>query len=71
MKQALFLALALAASSALATGSAVAEDARTACRADAQKLCASAIGNRDQVVACLKANKDKISDACKQAVASQ
>lgn len=68
MKQVLFLAFALTAASG---ATAVAQDARTACRGDAQKLCASAIGNRDQVVSCLKANKDKLSDACKQAVAAR
>jgi len=67
MKKALFLAIVLAA----ASGGALAEDARTACRADAQKLCASAIGNREQVAACLKTNKDKLSDGCKQALAAR
>lgn len=67
MKKALFLALAIAAGSG---GVALAQDARTACRADAQKLCASSIGNQQQVAACLKANKDKISDACKKALAA-
>ncbi|MFD2676668.1 hypothetical protein [Camelimonas lactis] len=68
MKKALFLAIVLAAASG---GGALAEDARTACRADAQKLCASAIGNREQVAACLKTNKDKLSDGCKQALAAR
>ncbi|GHE53569.1 hypothetical protein GCM10019059_10870 [Camelimonas fluminis] len=68
MKKALFLAVVLAAAS---NGAVMAEDARTACRADAQKLCASAIGNRDQVASCLKTNKDKLSDGCKQALAAR
>lgn len=66
MKKALFLALAITAGS----GGLALADARTACRADAQKLCASSIGNQQQVAACLKANADKISDGCKKALAA-
>lgn len=68
MRTVLFLAFALA---AVSGGNAVAQDARSACRADAQKLCASAIGNPSKVASCLKANKDKISDVCKKAIASR
>ncbi|MFC0284606.1 cysteine rich repeat-containing protein [Camelimonas abortus] len=46
-------------------------DARSACKADAEKYCASAIGDRSKVVSCLKSNQDRISDACRQAIASR
>lgn len=68
MTKIIFAAFTLLAASA---GVAMAEDPRVACRADAEKLCAQAIGNRDQVAACLKSNKDKLSDACKQAIANR
>ena len=40
-----------------------------ACREDAKKLCADKAGpdRRD----CMKANKDKLSDACKAALAAR
>lgn len=66
MRKVLILAFAIAAAS---SGAALA-DARSACKADAQKVCSSSIGDKNKVLSCLKANKDKISDGCKQAIAA-
>jgi hypothetical protein len=43
-------------------------DARTACAADVQKLCAGVPAGGGRVVACLKQHKDQVSDGCKQAI---
>lgn len=51
-----------------AFASAQAESPRKACRADAQKLCASAIPNQEKVLACLEANKPQLSQACQTAL---
>ena len=40
---------------------------RTACAADAQKLCAGVPPGGGRIVACLKEHKDSLSDQCKQA----
>lgn len=45
-----------------------AESPRKACRADAEKLCASAIPNQKKVLACLEENKSQLSQACQTAL---
>ena len=42
--------------------------ARAACAADVQKLCAGVPSGGGKIVACLKQHKDQVSDGCKQAV---
>ena len=42
-----------------------------ACRSDAGKLCSEHIGKPPQMNACLKANKDKLSDSCRKVVESR
>ena len=44
-----------------------APNARKACRADAMKLCSGKRGQ--EALACLRANSDKISPDCKDAIA--
>ena len=43
-------------------------DARNACAADVQKLCAGVQTGGGRILACLKQHKDEVSDGCKQAV---
>ena len=40
---------------------------RTACAADAQRLCGGVQSGGGRIVACLKQNQDSLSDACRQA----
>jgi hypothetical protein len=42
-----------------------------ACRSDAGKFCAEHIGKPPQMNACLKANKEKLSDSCRKVVESR
>lgn len=42
-----------------------------ACRADAQRYCASAIGKPPEMRACLAQNKANLSAACRQVVESR
>jgi hypothetical protein len=42
-----------------------------ACRSDAGKLCSEHIGKPPQMNACLKANKEKLSDGCRKVVESR
>ena len=39
-----------------------------ACRSDAGKFCAEHIGKPPQMNACLRANKEKLSDGCRKVV---
>ena len=41
-----------------------------ACRSDAGKFCAEHIGKPPQMNACLRGNKDKLSDSCRKVVES-
>jgi hypothetical protein len=41
-----------------------------ACRGDAGKFCAEHIGKPPQMNACLRANKDKLSESCRKVVES-
>jgi hypothetical protein len=45
-------------------------DPRTACAADIQKLCAGVAPGGGRILACLKQNKDQVSDGCKRAILS-
>jgi hypothetical protein len=42
-----------------------------ACRGDAGKFCAEHVGKPPQMNACLRANKDKLSDGCRKVVESR
>ena len=42
-----------------------------ACRGDAGKFCAEHVGKPPQMNACLRANKDKLSDTCRKVVESR
>jgi len=60
-------------STLLAAGSALADDPPPGkldrlgvCRADVQKLCANVQPGGGRIVACLRQNKDNLSDACKE-----
>src|ERR1017187_355140 len=65
----LVVCLATAAQSALADDQAKLTEIRTACAADAQKLCAGVQPGGGRILACLKDHKDSLSDQCKQAAA--
>lgn len=39
-----------------------------ACRSDAGKYCADHVGKPPQMNACLRANKDKLSESCRKVV---
>jgi hypothetical protein len=65
MKAAILVAaLALAASAAAAQT----PQEQAACRADAQRHCAQHIGKQQEMRACLVANKEKLSQACRTVV---
>ena len=44
---------------------------QAACRPDAMKLCASFVGKPPEMNACLRSNKDKLSEACRKVVESR
>ena len=44
---------------------------QAACRSDAMKLCASFVGRPPEMNACLRSNKDKLSEACRKVVESR
>ena len=62
------VATALGTAPALAQSQAAIDAARPACRADAMAVCAGT--PRSGMMACLLANKDKISQACVDALAA-
>ncbi len=69
MKRTLLLVPALlAASGAWADDPPAKLDRLSDCRADLQKLCPNVQPGGGRLVACLKDNKDSVSDACKQRV---
>ena len=45
-------------------------DARAACAADVQRLCAGVPEGGGRIIACLKQHQDQVSDRCKQAIAT-
>ena len=61
--------LAMGASAAMAQNGPPPSGGMSACRDDAQKLCPDKTGPDRR--ACMEANKDKLSDACKEARAAR
>ena len=53
---------------AVAQQPAASSQEQAACRSDAMKMCSSHIGKPAEMNACLKANKDKLSEACRKVV---
>lgn len=43
-------------------------DAQTACRGDAMRLCADAIGDQEKMQHCLQSHAAQLSDGCKTAI---
>jgi hypothetical protein len=64
------LILSLAASSLAQAQSGPSPQEQMACRSDAGKFCAEHIGKPPQMNACLRANKEKLSDGCRKVVES-
>lgn len=54
-----------------ATQSGPSPQEQMACRGDAGKYCAEHVGKPSQMNACLRANKDKLSDSCRKVVESR
>jgi hypothetical protein len=65
------LILPLAAGSTASAQSGPSAREQMACRSDAGKFCAEHIGKPPQMNACLKTNKDKLSDSCRKVVESR
>jgi hypothetical protein len=61
-------ALAIAASHGAMAQSPPTQAEQAACRGDGMKFCSSAVGKPAEMNACLRANKAKLSDACKKVV---
>lgn len=57
----------LAASPALAQQAPTAQE-QAACRSDGMRFCSSHVGKPPQMNACLRANKDKLTEACRKVV---
>ncbi len=66
---ALILSLAAGAPAHAQSGPSLQE--QMACRSDAGKLCSEHVGKPPQMNACLKANKEKLSDSCRKVVESR
>ena len=64
------LVLLLAAGSSATAQSGPTREEQMACRSDATAFCAEHIGKPPQMNACLRANKEKLSDGCRKVVAS-
>ena len=62
------LALVVASGSAVLAQAGPSAQERAACRSDATKFCASFVGKPDQMNACLRDNKAKLSDSCRAVV---
>ena len=69
--QATVLVLSLATGSLAHAQSGPSPQEQIACRSDAGKLCSEHIGKPPQMNACLKANKEKLSDGCRKVVESR
>ena len=65
------LVLSLAAGSLAHAQSGPSPQEQMACRSDAGKFCSEHIGKPPQMNACLKANKEKLSDGCRKVVESR
>jgi hypothetical protein len=71
MIKSVVFALTLAAvSGAAATAQAATKQEQAACRSDAMKLCSEHVGKPAEMNACLRANKDSLSEACREVVES-
>jgi hypothetical protein len=64
------LILSLAAGSLAQAQSGPTPQEQMACRSDAGNFCAEHIGKPPQMNACLRANKEKLSDGCRKVVES-
>ena len=62
------LILSLAAGSLAHAQSGPSPQEQMACRGDAGKLCAEHVGKPQEMNACLRANKAKLSDSCRKVV---
>jgi hypothetical protein len=72
MIKSVIFALTLAAvSGAAATAQAATKQEQAACRSDAMKLCSDHVGKPAEMNACLRDNKDSLSEACRQVVESR
>jgi hypothetical protein len=70
IKSAIFALTLAAVSSAAATAQAATKQEQAACRSDAMKLCSDHVGKPAEMNACLRANKDSLSEACRGVVES-
>ena len=69
MIKSVIFALTLAAiGGAAAEAQAATKQEQAACRPDAMKLCSDHIGKPAEMSACLRANKDSLSEACREVV---
>lgn len=64
----LALALSVAGGAAALAQSGPSRAEQLACRSDAQKLCAAHIGKPQAMNGCLRENKAKLSESCRQVV---
>jgi hypothetical protein len=64
------LVLLLAAGTLASAQSGPSREEQMACRSDAGKFCAEHVGKPPQMNACLRANKEKLSDGCRKVVES-
>jgi len=68
LRRAVLVATVVALSSPAMAQSAPTPQEQAACRSDAMKLCASFVGKPPEMNACLRSNKDKLSEACRKVV---
>jgi hypothetical protein len=69
MIKSVIFALTLAAvSTAAAEAQAATKQEQAACRPDAMKFCSDHVGKPAEMNACLRANKDSLSEACREVV---
>jgi hypothetical protein len=68
IKSVLFSLTLVAASLAAATAQAATKAEQAACRSDAMKLCSDHVGKPAEMNACLRDNKDSLSEACRKVV---
>jgi hypothetical protein len=69
MIRSVIFALALAGvSAAAATAEAATKQEQAACRADAMKFCSDHVGKPSEMNACLRDNKQSLSQACREVV---
>lgn len=68
MKVRVVVAAAFVMAAGVAHAQAPTSQEQAACRSDAMRHCSSHVGKPDQMNACLKTNKEKLSAACKAVV---